>query len=448
VPETPPLASCRYRRSKMRALVCACKAPPPRTAPGAASRRAAAAANTPPTALLSLAPAPRSPRKTSDGSSVPHINAVKTCSSASIVSNSAKGISVAFGISHGASLVSAAGACGDAVADGMGSICRGLDAGTAIVGAAQICATALAAVYSRTLSGAASAPDLKAFLDPRELAGLAPTRQGYYQACTSSCNNAQSAAEALAQGAACGATAATQGCAAVTAEVQAANFARAFASVAADGWSKSCARGASAALSGSSTMAAAASASFASAITKVAVRACASCPTCRCSVLPDVPLVNAAGRWQHAVSTFASGNVGLGHALASASSALCANGTKLTAHAAAQGAVLAYAKMVGGALGSTKATALQLGASATACSGSSLQTELQVRWGAAGVVARPAGGAGARSCPQGPGAGSPAGGWPCTGGAPHRRTSGASCSSCWQTACRPTHTDAHAAPPA
>jgi hypothetical protein len=315
---------------------------------------------------------------------VPHINSARTCSSVSIISTSAKGFSAAFSSSKTDVLVSAAGACGDAVADGVGAICHGLDPGAAIVGAAQICANALAAVYSHTASGAVTAPSLKALLDPKTFTSLAPTKEGYYQACTSSCNNAQSAAEALAQGAACGATAATDGCAAVTAEVRSTVFARTFARVATDGWSKSCARGSSAALTGTTTMAASAAASFAGAISRVAAKACASCPSCRCSPLPSLPGLNFAGRWSDAFSTFAAGKVGVARALAGASSALCANGTKATANGEASGLMLAVAEMVGGAVGSTKAMAFKLGAGATACSGANLQTELEAG-GAGGV---------------------------------------------------------------
>ncbi|KAI8472458.1 MAG: hypothetical protein J3K34DRAFT_457838 [Monoraphidium minutum] len=311
-----------------------------------------------------------------NGTQVPKINSVKTCSSVSIISNSAKGFSLAFSTSKGGALVSAAGACGDAVSDGVGSICRGLDPGAAILGAAQICANALAAVYSRTAAGALSAPSIKDLLDPRSLVGLAPTKAGYYQACASSCNNAASAAEALAQGAACGATAAADGCAAVTAEVRSAAFARAFASVAADGWSKACGRGAGAALAGTDTMAASAAASFASAIAKVAVKACASCKSCKCSIFPSLPGVNAAGKWGDSVAAFAGGQVGLARSLQAASSALCVNGTKLTARAASAGTLVAVAEMVAGAVGGTKARAFKLGA-ATACSGSSVQVQLE-----------------------------------------------------------------------
>lgn len=72
------------------------------------------------------------------GSQVPHISNVKTCSSVSIISTSASGYSYAFGKTSSAALVSAAGACGDAVADGVGAICGGLDPGIAIVAASQV----------------------------------------------------------------------------------------------------------------------------------------------------------------------------------------------------------------------------------------------------------------------------------------------------------------------
>lgn len=322
---------------------------------------------------------------------MPKINSVKTCSSVSIISDSASGFSVAFSSGKSSVLVSAAGACGDAVADGVGSICRGLDPGAAIVGAAKICANALAAVYSRTASGAVSGPSVKALFDPKVMAGLAPSKVGYYQACTSSCNNARSAAESLAQGAACGAVGATNGCAAVKAEVSSALFARAFVAVTTDGWSKSCARGSGAALTGATTMAASAAASFASAIAKVAIKACASCPTCRCAPLPQLPGVNFAGKWAEKFAAFAGGELGLARALAGASSAMCGNGTKLTSNAAADGAMAAVANMIGGAVGSVKANGFRIG-SATACSGANLVTQMEVGSKPAGFVFQPVSG--------------------------------------------------------
>jgi len=268
------------------------------------------------------------------------------------------------------------------VADGVGSICKGFDPGLAITISAQVCANALAAVYSRTVSGAATLPESKLsaiaqLLSSRSLAAMTPTKQGYYQACAGSCNNAQSAAEALSQGAACGAAKATHGCIGITAELRSDVFSRAFSQVTTEGWSKACAQGSSAALTGTTTMAASAAAAFASAIARVAAKACATCPTCKCSPLPFKGGLNTAGRWSEAFSTFAGGKVGLARVLAGASSAQCTAGedttmTKVTTDAA----MAAVAEMIGGSIGRVKATAVQMGA-ATACSGASLAAQLQ-----------------------------------------------------------------------
>ena len=315
------------------------------------------------------------------GSQVPRISSVKTCSSVSIVSTSAAGFSYASSRTSSAALVSAAGACGDAVSDGVGAICGGLDPGTAIIAAAQVCANALAALYSRGASGALNVPGMTPaeLLNPFALSKLKESRQGYYEACAGSCNNAQSAAEALAQGAACGASAATGGCVAVTAEVRGEVFSRAFASVAADSWTKACAKGAGAALSGTETMAASAAAAFASAIARVAARACGSCPTCKCKALPGLGVgLNAAGRWQATFSTFAGGKVGLAKALARASGAMCRGGKASVTQAATEGTMAAVAGMVGGAAGRVHARALRVGGG-EACSANTLATQFEVR---------------------------------------------------------------------
>ncbi len=276
--------------------------------------------------------------------------------------------------------MAAAGACGDAVADGVGAICKGLDPGVSIMSASQVCANALAALYSRTASGALTTPGRKpaAAALLAGLAALQPTKQGFYQACAGSCNNAQSAAEALSQAAACGASKATHGCIALSAELRSDVFARAFVSVAADGWTKACAKGSGAALAGTTAMAASASASFASAIARVAQKACAACPTCKCSPLPSVAGFNTAGRWSHAFSNFAGGKVGIAKILAGASSAQCTAGEDVnTAKTGASAAMVAVADMVAGAVGSVRANAVQIG-TATACSGASLSAQLEV----------------------------------------------------------------------
>jgi hypothetical protein len=335
-----------------------------------------------------------SPRACTDSTQVPHITSIKTCSSVSLISRSARGLSLAFSSTKSAALVSAAGACGDAVANGVGQICRGLDPGISIVSAAQICANALAAVYSRTTSGAlalpawAKAPAAKAsaVLNATELAGLVASQDGFYQACTASCNNAQSAAEALAQAAACGASKATDGCAAVTSEVKSEVFARAFTEVTTAGWQKACAQGSGAVATSSSAMAAAAAVSFASAIARVAARACAACPTCKCSKLPSIGGLNAAGRWSQAFATFAGGKVGVAKALAGASGALCTNGTVSAAKGATDAAMVAVASMVGSAVGSVRASTVKIG-SASACTSATLATQLQVRDGGSGAGA-------------------------------------------------------------
>ncbi|GBG00540.1 hypothetical protein Rsub_13243 [Raphidocelis subcapitata] len=309
---------------------------------------------------------------------VPHITSVRTCSSVSLISRSAKGFSVAFSSSESKGLVSAAGACGDAVASGVGAICKGLDPGVSIVSAAQVCANALAAVYSRTRSGVAALPiaSVKELFDPREFTTAAASQSGYFQACAAGCNNAQSAAEALAQGAACGASSATGGCAAVASEVRSEVFSRAFTSVATDAWTKACAQSSGAALTETTAMAASAAASFASAIARVAAKACASCPTCKCSHLPSLPGLNLAGRWSEGFAAFAGGKVGFARSLASASSALCDGGATNSTKGETDAAMLALADMVGSAFGTVKASAVQIGG-ASACSGASLATQLE-----------------------------------------------------------------------
>ena len=148
----------------------------------------------------------------------------------SLISTGATGFSYARSRSTNAALVSAAGACGDAVADGVGAICNGIDPGVAIVAASQVCGNALAGVYARSTAGALVLPEglaslgqallLPGLVGAREGAGLAPSKADFFQACAAGCNNAQSAAEALAQGAACGASKATDACAAVRTEVR------------------------------------------------------------------------------------------------------------------------------------------------------------------------------------------------------------------------------------
>jgi hypothetical protein len=300
----------------------------------------------------------------------------------SLISRSAKGFTVAFSSSESKGLVSAAGACGDAVATGVGAICKGLDPGVSIVSAAQVCANALAAVYSRTRSGVAALPiaSVKELFDPKEFTTAAASQSGYFQACAAGCNNAQSAAEALAQGAACGASSATGGCAAVASEVRSEVFSRAFTSVATDSWAKACAQSSGAALTETTAMAASAAASFAGAIARVAAKACASCPTCKCSPLPSLPGLNLAGRWSEGFAAFAGGKVGFARSLAAASSALCDGGATNVTKGATDAAMLALADMVGSAFGSVKAGAVQIGG-ASACSGASLATQLQVGGG-------------------------------------------------------------------
>lgn len=326
------------------------------------------------------------------GHQVPRISSVKTCSSVSIISTSASGYSYASGRTSSSALVSAAGACGDAVSDGLGALCGGADPGVAIVAAAQVCGNALAALYSRGASSALNLPGgaawtPKRLLDRSALSKLQPTRQGFTDTCAGSCNNAQSAAEALAQGAACGASKATGGCVAVTTEVRGEVFARAFSSVASDSWTKACSKGAGAALTGTEAMAAAASAAFASAVARVAAHACASCPACKCKRIPGLGAlgVNTAGKWQSTFSTFAGGKVGLARALARASGAMCRGGTTNVTKAATESAMAAVAGMVGGAAGKVHAGALQVGGG-SACSANSLATDFEAMKSAGAAV--------------------------------------------------------------
>ena len=166
-------------------------------------------------------------------------------------------------------------------------------------------------------------------------------------------------------------------------------FSRAFASVATEGWTRACAKGAGAAHAGAEAMAASASAAFASAIARVAARACAACPGCRCAHLPGLGLgLNGAGKWAATFSTFAGGKVGLAKALASASSAICHAGTTNVTKAATEGTMAAVAGLVGAAAGSVRAGAWQLGGG-SACAGGLLETQLEVRaWGGGQDVLR------------------------------------------------------------
>jgi hypothetical protein len=306
----------------------------------------------------------------------PQITRVQTCARAAVIGRGG-GIGISLSSGRAGVLRAAASACGDAVAGSLGELCAGGDPMATITSMATTCATSLAALYAKALTGSAVWGTAEADM-------TAPvTRAGALEACGSACGASQGAAEALAQAAACGVATATGQCMAAAASVSAAGFSRAFVKGATDAWGRACSTS-GLSLSGGDTIAASAAAAVARAMAQVAANACANCPSCRCREPPlgAADWTAAAGNFSDAAAVIAAGRVGLARAVAQATTTFCeSKGEREDARSAARGLLASHADLVAGALGAVRSYAYELSSnnSTWACGGASMAIDLQVR---------------------------------------------------------------------
>jgi hypothetical protein len=306
----------------------------------------------------------------------PQISRVQTCARAAVIGFGSGSIGVSFASAQSNVLRVAATACGDAVAGSIGELCAGKDPMATMFSLARACGTAMAALYTRALTGSAVFD-----VSGKALADGSATKAGRFEACSSSCSTAQGAAQAFAQAAACGVAKATDSCIAATTEVQTAAFARAFVKSTADSWGRACAIGSGVAHAGGDTIAGSAAAAIAQAMGAVAGQACANCPTCKCRQLPAGlgSLLNDAGGASNAAAHMVGGRVGLAHALADATTTFCkGDGTMDKAKSKARGLMNTLGDLMVGAVGATHGFAHASGASAWACGSGSIATDLTV----------------------------------------------------------------------
>lgn len=301
------------------------------------------------------------------------ISRVQTCARASVTGY---GLQTGFSFAHAQAnvLKVAASACGDAVAGSIGELCAGADPMATILNMASTCGAAMAAIYTRALTGSV-------IFDMSHTATQGNvTSQGRLEACGSSCSNAQGAAQAFAQAAACGVAKATDNCIAATTHVKTRAFTHAFVKDTAESWGKACTTGVGMVTSGGNLIAASASGSIARAMGLVAAQACANCPTCKCKQLPQTFNLNDAGDFSNAAADMASGRVGLAGALAQATTTFCtSNGTVEHAKSKARAVIGSWSDMVMGALGTVRGFAVSSSNSTGwACGGGSLTSELLV----------------------------------------------------------------------
>lgn len=219
-----------------------------------------------------------------DSTTIPQIGKVKTCAKVAIQGNGF-GSAEAFAKSEAKTVKMASSACGDAVANGMSDLCTGSDPMTTIYAMAQTCASAVAEVYSKSVSGA-SVSDSKAMMDVWKRVKNTYSAPKYLMACGNSCANAESCSHAFAQAAACGVSSATDNCAAAGSYVSTKSFSKAFVSAVASSWSSACAKGLGKAQSSGEVVASVTAKSIAKAFAQAAATACTSCDICKCKDLP------------------------------------------------------------------------------------------------------------------------------------------------------------------
>jgi hypothetical protein len=285
------------------------------------------------------------------------------------------GLQSGFSFAHAQSQVLkvAASACGDAVAGSIGELCAGGDPMATIFNLASTCGAAMAATYTRALTGSV------VFDMSHKATQGNITSQGKLEACGSSCANAQGAAQAFAQAAACGVAKATDSCIAATTHVQTRAFTHAFVKDTAESWGKACTTGVGLVASGGEVIAAAAAASIAKAMGLVAAQACANCPTCKCKPIPGSFNLNDAGDFSTAAADIAAGRIGLARAMAQATTTYCkGDGTMEHAKAKARAVIGTWSDMVIGALGSVRGFAVASGGDSWACGSGSLASEISV----------------------------------------------------------------------
>lgn len=283
------------------------------------------------------------------------------------------GSAFSFSVSKAKILRAAASACGDAVGNSIGELCAGADPMATIFNLATTCSTALAALYTKAVTGN-GVFDMSA----KGMNGTI-TKQGKLEACGSSCSNSQGAAQAFAQAAACGIGKATDNCMAATTYLKTHAFTRAFVKSTSESWGKACTHTVGLAISGGETIAVSAAASIAQAMTVVAASACGNCPTCKCKKLPAAFSWNNAGNFSNAAATVAGGRVGLAHAIADATTNFCnSDGKKESAKSHARTIMASYADLVMGALGAVRGFGYVVGTDSWACGSSNLHADLQV----------------------------------------------------------------------
>lgn len=297
---------------------------------------------------------------------------MQTCARASVTGY---GLQSGFSFAHAQSQVLkvAATACGDAVAGSIGELCAGGDPMATIFNLASTCGAAMAAIYTRALTGSV------VFDMSHKAAQGNVTSQGRLEACGSSCATSQGAAQAFAQAAACGVAKATDNCIAATTHVQTRAFTHAFVKDTAESWGKACTSGIGMVTSGGEVIAASAAASIAKAMGLVAAQACANCPTCKCKSLQHAFNLNDAGDFSNAAADVAAGRVGLARAMAQATTTYCSsNGTMEHAKSKARAVIGTWSDLVMGAMGLVRGFAAAAGDRSWACGGGSLASEISV----------------------------------------------------------------------
>lgn len=308
------------------------------------------------------------------------ISRVQTCARAAVVGYGS-GSAISFSVSKAKVLRAAASACGDAVGNSIGELCAGKDPMATIFNMATTCSTALAALYTKAVTGNAvfdmSATGMNTTV----------TREGKLEACGNSCSNAQGTAQAFAQAAACGIAKATDNCIAATSYLKTDTFTRAFVKSTSESWGRACTHTIGLAHSGGETIAVSAAKSIAKAMTVVAASVCGSCPTCKCKKLPAALTWNNAGNFSDAAATVVSGRIGLARAIADATTNYChSNGTMESARTQARSIMATYADLVMGALGAVRGFANVIGTNSWACGSSTLNADLLVRTSSAATA--------------------------------------------------------------
>jgi hypothetical protein len=219
-----------------------------------------------------------------DSSTLPQVSNVKICARIQISGNgfdSARG----FVQAEAKTVKMASSACGDAVANGVSQLCTGSDPMTTIYSMAQTCASAVAEVYAKSVSGAQVGSGA-AFAKQYGLVANTYKASQYRMVCADSCATASATSQAIAQAAACGVAAATDNCAAAGAYTSTKSFSKAFVKAIANSWASACAKGVGQAQAQGEVVASVSAQSIAKAMAQAAATACTSCPICKCKDLP------------------------------------------------------------------------------------------------------------------------------------------------------------------